>query len=264
MNNNTYSLLQVREVFHIEFLRFFGKKVKASVYTLKGGVNLRLFFKSVRYSEDMDLDVSGIQAHVLKDTVMNILKTNSFVHSLKTFGIESVIPPDIAKAKQTQTTQRFKIHLITSRGEDLFTKIEFSRRGTSGNAIVEPADAEVLRAYKSSPLIVPHYDTNSAILQKIGALANRAVIQARDVFDLHVLSSQFAKGSVKGQEIDIHVAKKAYDNLFTISFEQFKDAVVGYLSHEDQGVYSTPSVWDEIKLKTAKFIEEDICKTSLS
>ncbi|MCB4791668.1 MAG: nucleotidyl transferase AbiEii/AbiGii toxin family protein [Elusimicrobia bacterium] len=264
MNTNTYSLLQVREVFHIEFLRLFGKKIKASSYTLKGGVNLRLFFKSVRYSEDMDLDVSGIQAHALKDAVMNVLQTSSFVHSLTTFGIENIIPPDIAKAKQTQTTQRFKIHLITSRGEDLFTKIEFSRRGTSGNAVVQPADSEVLRAYKLSPLIVPHYDTNSAILQKIGALANRTVIQARDIFDLHVLSSQFVPGSIKSGEVDKQAAKKAYDNLFTISFGQFKDTVAGYLSYEDQGVYSNPSVWDEIKLKTAKFIEEDICKISLS
>ena len=50
MMNTTYTLLQIREVFHMEFLRVLGKKIKPSYYALKGGVNLRLFFHSIRYS----------------------------------------------------------------------------------------------------------------------------------------------------------------------------------------------------------------------
>lgn len=36
-----------------------------------------------------------------------------------------------------------------------------------------------------------HYNVQSAAMQKITALAGRSVIQARDIFDLYILSSQF-------------------------------------------------------------------------
>ena len=193
MKRDIYSILQVREVFHLEFLRWFTRKLQTGQYALKGGVNLRLFFGSVRYSEDMDIDVKGTGVERIKKTVMDILETRGFADSLNAFGIERVVSPDLLKAKQTETTQRFKIHLITSGGEDLFTKIEFSRRGFSGPIIVEPVSAQILRSYKMTPLLVPHYDANAAIRQKIHALAQRSVLQPRDIFDLFVLHSRYEK-----------------------------------------------------------------------
>jgi len=52
-----YSSLQVREVFHLEFLRELVKAIPTSAFVLKGGSNIRFFFGSVRYSEDMDIDI---------------------------------------------------------------------------------------------------------------------------------------------------------------------------------------------------------------
>ena len=137
MNTKIYTILQTRELFHLEFLRWFGRKLEAKRYCLKGGVNLRFFFNSVRYSEDMDLDIQRVGVEKTTKTVMDILSTRGFSDGLKSFGIEKVVPPDITKAKQTETTQRFKIHLLTQNGEDLFTKIEFSRRGFKGSAVIE-------------------------------------------------------------------------------------------------------------------------------
>ena len=183
MTTMVYNSLQLRELFHIEFLRWLGRKVKAGHYALKGGVNLRFFFNSFRYSEDMDLDINGIGVDTLKDTVMKILQSSSFQDSLKPFGVERIVPPDITRAKQTQTTQRFKIHLITSASVEFFTKVEFSRRGFKGKVVAEFPSDTILREYKLPPLLVPHYDIQSTIMQKIEALATRSVIQARDIFD---------------------------------------------------------------------------------
>lgn len=158
-----YSQLQIREVFHLEFLKWFGRKAKAGCYAVKGGVNLRFFYKSVRYSEDMDLDICGIRKGILLDSVMRILNSASFQGTLKPFGIESVIPPNPLKAKQTETTQRFKMHLLTYSGEDFFTKIEFSRRRFDGEIAAEPVSEYITRAYNLMPLIVPHYTYNSAM-----------------------------------------------------------------------------------------------------
>lgn len=256
MNSGIYNQLQIREVFHIEFLRWMAKKIKAECYALKGGTNLRLFFKSSRYSEDMDLDACGISVSGIKDVVMNILESQSFCDILRPFGVERVILPDITKAKQTQTTQRFKVHILTLAGEDLFTKIEFSRRGFDGGIVVRSVDDAVLRVYKLAPLAVPHYDIISAVAQKINALANRAIVQARDIFDLYILSSQYRPEKSWEAGIGKMEFKKACDNIFEISFENFRDTVISYLAQDDQAIYNSPSMWDEIKLKTSNFIEE--------
>lgn len=255
-----YDSLQLREIFHLEFLRWMSKKIKADNYALKGGVNLRFFFNSFRYSEDMDLDIHSVNVNILKDIVMNILGTLSFTDTLNPFGIERIVPPDISKAKQTETTQRFKIHLITSSGEDLFTKIEFSRRGFKGEALIQAVSDVISRSYKMAPLLVPHYEIQSAIMQKIEALATRAVIQARDVFDLYILNSQYnhakSRQIEKLDKLGIDKFKKAQDNIFEISFEQFRDTVLNYLAPENQAIYKTTVSWDEIKLKVANFIDE--------
>ena len=104
-----YTQLQIREIFHIEFLRYLAADMPAGLWALKGGVNLRLFFKSVRYSEDMDLDVAGLPVDSVKKRVMRILGSPSFRENLKTYGIAGIKPPDILRAKQTSTTQRFKV-----------------------------------------------------------------------------------------------------------------------------------------------------------
>lgn len=250
-----YNSLQLRELFHLEFLRWFGRKVKAESYVLKGGTNLRFFFNSIRYSVDMDLDIKGVEVYVLKDIIMKILQDISFQDIFKPFGIERIVPPTIGHAKQTGTTQRFKIHLVTFSGEDLFTKIEFSRRGFRGNIIVQPVLSVISRAYMLPPLLVPHYDAESAILHKIGALADRSEVQARDIFDLYILSSQCEPFKIKEKSSPAKITK-ACRNLFEVSFEQFRDTVISYLSPDDQRIYNCPSLWDEVKLKAANFIEE--------
>ena len=50
--------------------------------------------------------------------------------------------------------------------------------------------------------------------------------------------------------------KKAHQNIFTIAFEQFRDTLLAYLAPEDQAVYASAAVWDEVKLKTANFLED--------
>jgi hypothetical protein len=185
---------------------------------------------------------------------MDILNSRSFQESFRPFGIERIIPPDMAKAKQTQTTQRFKVHLITLSEEDLFTKMEFSRRGFKQGVNIEHVSDNVLRNYKLLPLVVSHYDVYSSINQKIDALVKRSVLQARDIFDLYILIPRCEEKNKIN--IDNRTLIKAYDNVFSVSFEQFRDTVISYLAQEEQNIYNRLSLWDEIKLKVANFIEE--------
>jgi len=232
------------------------RKIKSKYYALKGGVNLRFFFNSFRYSEDMDIDICEVSVDSLKDIVMPILQSPNFLDSLKAFTIERIIPPDITKAKQTETTQRFKVHLINYAGEDLFTKIVFSRRELKKGIIIEPASNVVLREYKLSPLLVPHYNISSTIMQKIGAVVSRTVTQARDIFDLYILSSQYKVDATNVIEIAEEKLREVHNNIFEISFEQFRDTVISYLFPDERAIYSSEGIWDEIKLKVVNFTEE--------
>ena len=51
-----YSPKATVELIHLVLLDLLGRKVDKKQYALKGGCNLRFFFKSIRYSDDMDLD----------------------------------------------------------------------------------------------------------------------------------------------------------------------------------------------------------------
>ncbi|HLF17917.1 MAG TPA: nucleotidyl transferase AbiEii/AbiGii toxin family protein [Candidatus Omnitrophota bacterium] len=258
MDDTIYTHRQTVEIFHIEFLRQFSGKVDASYYALKGGVNLRLFLQSVRYSEDMDIDVNRERVSVdkLKKIVMGILVAPGFMSILKTFAIDSSVLLDMETAKQTQITQRFKIHLKTQSGIDLPTKIEFSGRGFMGNVVIEQVKQQILRFYKMPSMVVPHYEVSSAVAQKINVLAKRTELQARDIFDLYLLSSQYSDKSDKAFKLKEETIKTAHENIFRVGYVQFRDTVVNYLGPEDQKIYDSERIWDEIQLKTANFLEE--------
>lgn len=248
--------LQKREVFHLVFLRELVRSVPLSTFALKGGTNLRFFFGSIRYSEDMDIDASGLAVHVLRERVMKVLESSGLADSLRTFGVEELRLPDMARAKQTETVQRFKFGLLGPGGEDLATKVEFSRRGLDEGVRAEPVAADVLAAYRMPPVIIPHYDARSAALQKVRALFSRAQPQARDIFDLYLLSSQpDVMEADLGQGLPPESIRRARERIYSIEYRQYRDTVVDFLGPEDRTVYNSPQIWDEIRLRVLAMLE---------
>src|ERR1043166_824906 len=116
-----WSPLQQVEFFHLTLLRLLEEKVDKSCYVLKGGCNLRFFFGSPRYSEDMDLDLETIAPGTLHKNVEQILTGKTLIHLLRTRDLEL---ERHSAPKQTETTQRWKLSLRPS-GSDLLvhTKI---------------------------------------------------------------------------------------------------------------------------------------------
>jgi hypothetical protein len=144
---------------------------------------------------------------------------------------------------------------MTYAGEDLFSKIEFSRRGFTGGVTVQPIDDMIVRTYGLAPLVIPHYGVGGAIMQKIHALGTRTIVQPRDIFDLYILSSQYDPTKTKEIRLENVTIAKVCQNIFEVEFVQFRDMVISYLSHEDRAMYNSEAVWDELKLKVSGFIE---------
>lgn len=247
--------LQIREVFHLALLRALVPSPVGPHVVLKGGTNLRFFYASVRYSEDMDLDAGDISVETLRDRVMTILRSPTFLDTIRTFGIARIVPPDMRVAKQTATVQRFKVHLLTTAGIDLFTKVEFSRRGLDRPVRVEGVAAPILAAYRMPPLVLPHYGPEAAIRQKLQALLKRTAPQARDVFDLYWLSSQPEAISGDVWRVPKPFGRQIRETVLAMDYAQYRDTVVSYLGSDDRDHYGGREMWDEIRLAVVTRLE---------
>jgi predicted nucleotidyltransferase component of viral defense system len=240
------SVRQSTEMFHLVFLRaLVAKGEDKSLIALKGGCNLRFFFGSVRYSEDMDLDVVVMARETLKNKVDRLLRSPGVTAPLKMQGLTII---ETSAPKQTETTQRWKVGLRREGDElPIRTKVEFSRRNAIEGAKFEAANREVLRPYGLTPVLAAHYTTEAAIRQKIHALASRSEPQARDVFDLSLL---LARSDAAGLELE-PAAKKwlgdAIDRAMGVSFDEYSSKVVAFLEPGHAEVYADRAAWEAMQ-----------------
>lgn len=234
------------EQFHLLFLAQLGRRLNPSLFVLKGGCNLRFFHQSLRYSEDMDLDLGAVGTDVFRDKVRDVLASRPFAQILEARGIavERVSAP-----KQTETVQRWKFGLrVTDAGAALPTKIECSRRGLDDGVAFGSVDPRIVCEYQLPPLMVSHYGAGAALRQKIGALAGRPEPQARDVFDAHHLLGLGAAG-VGGLGLDERLAERASANAMAIDFATFRSQVLSFLEPDDQARFDSAPAWDTIVLE---------------
>jgi predicted nucleotidyltransferase component of viral defense system len=240
------SVRQSTEMFHLVFLRaLVAKGEDKGLVALKGGCNLRFFFGSVRYSEDMDLDVVVIGRETLKNKVDRLLRSPAVTAPLKAHGLTIV---ETSAPKQTETTQRWKVGLRREGDElPIRTKVEFSRRRAIEGTAFEATDREVLRPYGLTPVLALHYTVGTAIRQKIHALAARTEPQARDVFDLSLL---IARSDAAGFVLDA-AAKgwlaDAIDHATGISFDEYASKVVAFLEPNHAELYADRSAWNAMQ-----------------
>lgn len=245
-----FSDLQIREAFHFCFLERLLKLSDIRLYVLKGGVNLRFYFRSPRYSEDMDVDVLGGGVQTLRKNGYKILEDPAFKRSLKVFDIDAIEVNDPKRAKHTATTQRFRCTLVRASGQRLPTRVEFSRRAADpeAGAVVERIDPEIARPYRRLAYLCRHYSATAAVAQKIAALAGRATTQARDVFDLGVLvrGGHFAAAARDGALTGAPLSR-AIECLMTLTREDYEGQVVNFLSADSSDEYAGAAAWDALR-----------------
>ncbi|OGV71555.1 MAG: hypothetical protein A3K19_09355 [Lentisphaerae bacterium RIFOXYB12_FULL_65_16] len=246
------SVQQSVELFHLLLLSFLGKKTDKSRYALKGGCNLRFFFGSPRYSEDMDIDVANVPVHVVQDTVGGILDSNPFRQALRVYRVDV---EHVTEHKQSETTQRWKLGLLTpGTAQVVPTKVEFSRRGLRGGAVLGSVSPTLVQGYGLPPIMAPHYPGDVALLQKIEALATRSVPQARDIFDLHLLLSRERAQAIGSLKPDVKEAARLRS--LDLSFDDFKGQVLAYLDPNDRAAYDSPAAWDAMQLSVLEMLED--------
>jgi hypothetical protein len=247
------NLKQSVEVFHLIFLDHLARKLDKQKWALKGGCNLRFFFRSPRYSDDMDLDVQSVAVDILRKKVNSILAGKPFKTIL---DVRAISIEHVTEHKQTEMTQRWKLGLmLPGLDEPVPTKIEFSRRGLEAGSVFEPVSPEIVRLYELPPIMANHYPASIAWRHKIAAIRSRAASQARDVFDLYLLlQSGSISAALAGQEK--RDLAQIRENILAVDFAQFKSQVLSYLEPDLQPHYDSEETWDAMRWRIVEALGE--------
>jgi hypothetical protein len=243
------------ELFHLQFSRQLCAGADRAHFTIKGGCNLRFFFASIRYSEDLDLDVAVLSKGTLKNKVDRLLASPALRLPLKASGLEVV---DVSAPKQTDTTQRWKLGLkLGGQSMPLRTKVEFSRRERSeaSEVAAEAVGAELTRSLGVTPPVLGHYLAPAALTQKIQALVGRPQTQARDVFDLQVLRSKLPKLPALSTALRKELPH-AIERAMALSYDDFTAQVVAYLDPAQAAGFKDREVWNALQAEVVSLLEE--------
>jgi len=240
------------ELFHLLFLRHMSEKLDKGLYAVKGGCNLRFFFKSIRYSEDLDIDVKTVAKETLRNKINKVFEGQLFQQALSARGMEI---DRLSEPKQTETTQRWKMSIkLANAPMPMPTKIEFSRRHMEEACVFELIDPELIQSYQLYPILANHYTQEAAFCQKINALVHRTEVQARDIFDLQLLLDRGAKPDclpdVLRKQLDV-----AIEHALSVDFSAFRAQVVAYLMDEYQDYYASSQIWDQIQNRVISVLE---------
>jgi len=237
--------IQAVEAFHLAFLRVLESRLRRDSFVVKGGVNLRAWFRSLRYSEDLDVDLLLGEVFEVREKVDAVLAGQPLRDLLRSLGIRVT---RTSLPKQTETTQRWKLELTQAEGRmPLHTKVEFSRRGSDDDHVLEPVLADIVAPYGIPAPTVHHYTAASAIRQKIGALAARRETQARDIWDLdHLLRTTGADPRPLAGRTR-RALPEALDRVADLPFDAFKAQVVPFLAPAHQEVFGTRESWQRMQ-----------------
>jgi len=248
-----WSERQAIEVFHLMFVAHLGRRVDKALFAIKGGCNLRFYCRSIRYSEDIDFDIRTIAKATLANNVDTILASPAFKQALRAKQIEI---EHVSSAKQTDTTQRWKIGIQLASGPAIPTKIEFSRRrGLDEGHLLEPVDTDLVNTYEVYPVLAQHYSRETAFRQKIAALSRRTVTQARDIFDLKLLLDGGAGKEKLPEDVAAEIPH-AIENAMTIGFDEFSGQVRAYLAADYQEYYGSRKVWESLQQEVIGALEQ--------
>lgn len=236
--------LQHVECFHLVFLRMLEVRLDRARWVVKGGANLRAWFGSIRYSEDLDIDLVRGSVHSVQERIDKLLGSAALRDLLAAQGLQLT---RTSKPKQTETTQRWKFEVRPEGATvPLHTRVEFSRRGSSEEYALEPVRPEIVQPYGMLAPTANHYTARSAVRQKIEALANRKQTQARDIWDLEHLLRTTGVNPGPFTPAQRKTLDAALDRAMGLSFDVFKSQVVPYLAPEHQEAYGTPDAWARI------------------
>lgn len=244
--------VEIVESFHLAFLQALATRVNVAAWALKGGGNLRFFYSSERFSEDIDLATFEIEPWVFQDRTDQTLSSDLLKRTLGVLDarIEYVNPKERSKTKS-----KWVLGLrYPSEREPVYTQIEVSHREYPYRDFVkvEPVTPGAVAPYAAA-LRRPtfgHYPPRAAIPQKIDALWGRDVRQPRDVFDLDLLF-RISPDAVSRGDVDEAGLRAAITRIFEMGYDEYRAKVLSFIEPDSLPLYEPIEVWEGMQVTVA-------------
>ena len=155
----------------------------------------------------------------------------------------------INKAKQPDTTRRWKLLLgAPGHNDPISTRVEFGNRNGDTRFDTETADEHVTKPYGLIRPILQRYRSSAATEQKIVALALRQETQARDVFDLDWLLSNYG-GVIELGGLNPGYLDQAANNCAALTHDVFQGQVVPFLERDIVEIYGSEEAWNQMQAR---------------
>ena len=248
--------VEIAESFHLAFLQALATRAYLSAWALKGGGNLRFFYGSERFSEDIDLDTFDIEPRTFQDRVDQTLASDLLRRTLGLLGSRI----DYLNAKErSETKSKWVVGVRQpSETEPVYTQIEVSHREYPYRefAKVEPVMETAVARYAAA-LRRPtfgHYLPRAAVAQKIDVLWGRDVRQPRDVFDLDLLF-RIAPDAVSRGDVDEAGLRAALTRLFEIGYDEYRAKVLSFIERDALPLYESREAWESMQVTVAERLE---------
>ncbi len=249
--------IEIAEGFHLTFLQALATRANPAAWALKGGGNLRFFYGSERFSEDIDLDTFDIEPWAFQDRVDQTLASDLLKRTLGVLGsrIEYVNPKE-----RSETKSKWVLGVRhPSESEPVYTQIEISHREYPYRefAKVESVPHAAVDRYAAAVrrLTFGHYLPRGAIAQKIDALWGRDVRQPRDVFDLDLLF-RIAPDALSRGDADEAGLRASITRIFEIGYDEYRAKVLSFIEPDALPLYEPVEVWEGMQMKVAEHLEE--------
>jgi hypothetical protein len=240
------------EQFHLAFLEVAVVRLPVAEFALKGGANMRFFFRSPRRSADIDLNYLGGRLANFASRVDEVFESRALAEMLRQHDIALVDP---RRDKQTDTTRRWKLSLTSARVRNASSKVEFSaRREPVHDVELRAIDPDLARRLGARSVPVNRYGPVGMTTQKIDALRHRSETQPRDVFDLdHLL--RLHPNALSDAPVDAAALEDASARASALTYQEYRTTVVDYLDEDTADVLGTEDAWTGMKIRVVEALE---------
>lgn len=234
---------KVIERFHLAFVEVAAVRLPIADFVVKGGANMRFFFRSPRRSRDIDFNYVGRRFESFAGRVDEVLESRALSELLRQHEITLVKP---RRDKQTGTTRRWKLSLQAPSVEEVASRIEFSaRQEPLDDFELRPIDPEVARRLGGRSVPINRYGAIAMVTQKVDALRHRSETQPRDIFDLDLLFRTHP-GALAQAPVEQRALEEAFERARALTYQEYHTTVVDYLEEEIVDVLGTENAWNDM------------------
>lgn len=243
---------KVIERFHLAFVEVAAVRLPIADFVVKGGANMRFFFRSPRRSRDIDFNYLGRRFEHFAGRVDEVLESRALSELLRQHEITLVNP---RRHKQTETTRRWKLSLQTPLVEDADSKIEFSaRQEPLSDFELRPIDPDLARRLGGRSVPINRYGAIAMVTQKVDALRHRSETQPRDVFDLDLLFRTHPDALAQAP-VEQRALEEAMERARALTYQEYVTTVVDYLEEDIVDVLGTENAWNDMLRHVVETIE---------